>query len=157
MYSVTQHLDNLIRYISLVRENCIVIGKKLIAAGQIDFGRLLIAKGFEHDVSKFYGVEWDFLHTGPDTDKEKMSLAVHQHVRTNQHHPEYWGGIADMPPIAIAEMVADWGARSQEFGTSLKDWVTNVAITKYSINIESEEYRLIMKFIQLLTEDSFVK
>lgn len=62
-----------------------------------------------------------------------------------------------MPPIAIAEMVADWGARSQEFGTSLKDWVTSVAIAKYSINTESEEHRLIFKFIQLLTEDSFVK
>jgi hypothetical protein len=44
--------------------------------------RLLIARVFVHDATKFR--------------------------ETNQHHPEYWGGLHRMPDIAVAEMVCDW-------------------------------------------------
>lgn len=157
MYSLEEHLDNLIRHIDLVRSACLLLGKKHIKEGQIEFGRLIIAKGFEHDVSKFYGIEWDYMHTGPDADKEKLALAVHQHVRTNQHHPEYYGGIDKMPPLSIAEMVCDWYARSQEFGTSLKEWITTTAISRFNIDTESEQFKLINKYVNMLLESSFVK
>lgn len=157
MYTTSEHLDNLIRHIDLVREACTILGKRLIQRGEVDFGRLLIAKGYEHDVSKFYGIEWDFLHTGPDVDKDKLDLAIHQHVRTNQHHPEYWGGVANMPPIALSEMVCDWYARSQEFGTSLRDWIVEVGISRYNIIVDSDEHKLIQKYVDLLLQDSFKK
>jgi hypothetical protein len=152
-----EHLDNLIRHIELVREACILLGKRLIKSGRVEFGRLLIAKGFEHDVSKFYGIEWEYLHAGNDVDKEDLSLAVFQHIRTNQHHPEYWGNIENMPELAVAEMVCDWYARSQEFGTSFKDWVISSAVTKFSIDIDGEVYKWINKFISMLLVDSFVR
>ena len=157
MYSVDKHLDNLIRHIDLVREACVLLGKRMIDNGKVEFGRLVIAKGFEHDVSKFYGIEWDYLHSGPDAPKEQTELAIKQHVRTNQHHPEYWGGVCNMPPLAIAEMVADWYARSQEFGTCLRDWVEETAINRFEINKSSEEYKLIQEYIGILLEDSFRK
>ena len=28
-----------------------------------------------------------------------------------------------MPEISVAEMVCDWYARAQEFGTGLRDWI----------------------------------
>lgn len=157
MYTIEEHLDNVIRHINLVREACTLLGQRLIQRGEVEFGRLLIAKGFEHDVSKFYGIEWDFLHTGPDTDKTKMELAVQQHVRTNQHHPEYWGGVDKMPPIALAELICDWYARSQEFGTSLRDWIVKTGVPKFNIDVDSDEYKLIQKYLNLLLQDSFVK
>lgn len=157
MYSLEKHLDNLTRHITLVRESCLILGKKFIEEGRIEFGRILIARGFCHDVSKFYGIEWEYLHAGPDTPKEKLDMAVKQHVTTNDHHPEYYGGIDYMPDIAIAEMVADWSARSQEFGTSLKEWIVNTAIQKYSIDTEGKKYRFITKCVNMLYENSFVK
>lgn len=155
MFSTEEHLENLTRHIDLVRNACLLLGKKLIKQGRKDFGRLLIAKGFQHDVSKFYGVEWKYLHAGNDIPKDQLDFAIEQHVHTNSHHPEYWGGINNMPEIAIIEMVCDWYARAQEFGTSLMSWYVDNAIERFEIN-ESVQ-NVIVKYINLLTENSFVK
>ena len=157
MLTPREHLDNLVRHIDLVREACLILGKRLMDQGRVVFGRLLIARGFEHDVSKFYGIEWEYLHSGKDTPKEQLELAVKQHTRTNSHHPEYWGSVEDMPEIAVAEMVCDWYARSQEFGTSLRDWINTNAIDKFQIDLESEQHKWINKFVSILLEDHFVR
>jgi hypothetical protein len=157
MLSLEQHLDNLIRHIELVREACILLGKKLIANDRHYFGRLLIAKGFEHDTSKFYGIEWDYLHSGRDVPKDKIECAIRQHVYCNDHHPEFWNGVDHMPEIALAEMVCDWYARSQEFGTCLRDWINTTAVNKYQIDITSASYTSIQGFVDLLLEDPFIR
>jgi hypothetical protein len=149
------HLNNLVRHIELVREACLLLGQRLIREGRTEFGRILIARGFEHDVSKFFGIEWDYLHAGPDVPEEKLRLAIHQHVRTNSHHPEYWGGIELMPEIAVAEMVCDWYARSQEFGTGLREWIASNAIPKFNIDTSSEHYRWITTFVDMLLTPTF--
>lgn len=155
MFSHEEHLDNLIRHITLVREACTLLGKRLIAQGRKDFGRLLIARGFVHDATKFYGIEWDFLHAGPDVPKDSLTLAVKQHVRTNAHHPEYHGGVSHMGELDTAEMVCDWLARSQEFGTNIRDWVTDEAVEKFSIDLKSQQWKWIQEFLDLLLKDSF--
>lgn len=157
MLTPRDHLDNLVRHIDLVREACLLMGKRLMESGRIEFGRLLIAAGFQHDVSKFFGIEWNYLHAGRDIPKEQLELAIKQHTQTNSHHPEYWGGVGSMPEIAVAEMVCDWYARSQEFGTCLRDWITENAIDKFKIDLESEQYAWIVRFVNILLEDQFVK
>lgn len=157
MLNCEQHLDNLIRHIDMVRQAGVLLGRRLMERGRKDFGRLLIAKCYQHDVSKFYGIEWKYLHAGNDVPKIELDRAVTQHVETNQHHPEFWGGIENMPEIAVAEMVADWYARSQEFGTGLRSWITDKAIERFDIDTESEQYAWIMDFVDLLLEGSFVK
>lgn len=157
MLNISDHLDNLIRHIELVRGATTLLGKRLIAKGRIEFGRLLIAKGFEHDITKFYGIEWEYLHAGNDIPREQLALAVKQHVSVNSHHPEYWGGFENMPELAIAELVCDWYARSQEFGTCLRDWIIQTAIERFKIDAESEQYVWLTKFLDLLLEDSFVR
>lgn len=155
--SPQEHLDNLVRHIDLVRGACVLLGKRLMAQGRQEFGRILIARGFQHDVSKFSGIEWDYLHAGRDVPKDELELAVRQHVRTNSHHPEYWGGIENMPEIAVAEMVCDWYARSQEFGTGLRDWITTHAVERFNIAPEGEKYDWVQRFVELLLEDHFVR
>ncbi len=155
--SPQEHLDNLVRHIDLVRGACLLLGKRLMAQGRQEVGRILIARGFEHDVSKFSGIEWDYLHAGRDVPKEQLELAVRQHVRTNSHHPEFWGGIENMPEIAVAEMVCDWYARSQEFGTALRDWISTQAIDRFQIDLKGEQYQWIQNFLDLLLEDHFVR
>jgi hypothetical protein len=117
----------------------------------------LIAAGHQHDVSKFFGIEWNYLHAGRDIPFEQLSLAIRQHTETNSHHPEYWGGVDNMPEIAIAEMVCDWYARSQEFGTGLRDWIKQNAIQKFKIDLESDQMNWINKFVNILLEDHFVR
>lgn len=155
MYTYEQHLDNLIRHISLVREACTLLGKRLIGKGYKDFGRLLIMRGFTHDASKFMGIEWDFLHVGPDVERAKLDLAIKQHTRTNAHHPEFHGGIENMPPLDTAEMVCDWYARSQEFGTDLRVWFKQEAIERFGIIVDSDTYHKINGYIDILLTDSF--
>lgn len=157
MFTIDQHLDNLIRHINLVREACILLGKKLIATGEPVLGKLVIARGFCHDVSKFYGIEWDYLHCGPDVEKSNLDMAMKHHVFANKHHPEYWGGFDRMNELAIAELACDWLARSQEFGTSLRDWIEDTAIKKFNIDVDGKNYAILNKFLGLLLEDSFVK
>ena len=154
-FSEQEHLDNLLRHIELVRSACLLLAKRLIAKGRPEFGRILIARSLLHDASKFSGIEWDYLHAGKDIPKDQLELAVKQHVYTNDHHPEYWGSVENMPEICIAEMVCDWYARSQEFGTSLREWIEKEAIKRYQINTKSRQYKNIKKFVDLLLENSF--
>ncbi len=155
MLTPVEHLDNLVRHIELVRENGLLLGKKLIAKGQPEFGRILIANCFVHDASKFYGIEWEYLHAGKDVPEDKLKLAICQHVSTNSHHPEFYGGFEFMPAISIAEMVCDITARAQEFGTGLKDWIDDVFIEKHKINKRDRKYKQMMEYVNLLTENSF--
>lgn len=153
--TTVEHLDNLVRHIRLVQEATLLLGKRLIAAGREPFGRDLIKRGFVHDASKFHGIEWEFLHQGPDVPQEELRKAVVQHVTTNDHHPEYWGGIEKMPEIAVAEMVCDWYARSQEFGTGLREWFTQKASVKFRIRKNAKTWKRIQGFIDILLDNAF--
>ena len=157
MLSCEQHLDNLVRHIDMVRQIGFLLGKRLMKKGRKDFGRLLIGKCYQHDASKFHGIEWKYLHAGSDISKDDLEKAVKQLVETNSHHPEYWGGVQNMPEIAVAEMVCDWYARSQEFGTGLREWIKDVAIEKFNIDTRSDQYVWITRFVDILLEDSFLK
>lgn len=148
----------LLRHIKLVQDACEVIGTKLIESGEIELGKNLIAKSLIHDNSKFYGLEWTILMSYDeykDDDVEKLEMAIFQHINTNDHHPEYWGDINSMPKICIAEMVADWYARSNEFGTDLRKWIKNTALEKYNISPHGVKYKEIKKFVDLLLEKPF--
>lgn len=155
MFTYEEHLDNLIRHITLVREACSLMGKRLIAQGRKDLGRLLIMRGHMHDVSKFTGIEWDFLHVGSDVDPVDLDHAVKQHVRTNPHHPEYHGGVENMTPLDLTEMVCDWYARAQEFGTDLRQWVKKEAVDRFQIDLKGPEWKWIQECIDLLLKDYF--
>lgn len=153
MLTVEEHIDNLIRHIRMVQDNCVLLGKKMIDMGRAPFGRNLIANGFQHDVSKFCGVEWSYLHQGQEVPLERLKEAIAQHQETNPHHPEHHGGISEMSDLYVAEMVCDWFARSQEFGTCLRDWITESAVPKF--NIGEEDLKRVMYFVDLLIPPPF--
>lgn len=156
MLSFEEHIDNLVRHIELVREAGLLLAKRLANRGQKDFARMLLANIFVHDASKFSGIEWDYLHSG-DCPVDKLQLAIKSHVQTNLHHPEAWGGFNKMPDIFLAELTCDWYARAQEFGTGLKDWIRDEAIDKFQIDINSDNYKKVMEFVDLLLVNYFSK
>jgi hypothetical protein len=62
-----------------------------------------------------------------------------------------------MPDIYVAEMIADWKARSSEFGTSLREWIDNGAAARFGYTKEDKVYSVIMKFTSLLLDKPFTQ
>lgn len=150
-----KHLRSVKRHIGLVQDACDLLGTKLIEAGEVDFGKNLIANGLKHDSSKLTGIEWLYLRNDPP-DKHLLKVALQQHVTTNMHHPEYWDSdISKMPELYVAEMVADWWARSSEMGTNLREWFLKEGCSKYEIPKNGTVYKRIKKYIDMLFEDNF--
>ena len=98
---IFQKLTIVISHIDKVRKNCIKLGFILIKMGETQLGRTLIANGMIHDNSKFTGIEFEHLFKGDDL----LSESVKHHQLVNPHHPEYWGGIHNMPEVYLIEMV----------------------------------------------------
>ena len=153
MSDTLQKITSIWRHIEEVQKNCFFIAEKLIANGQEELARQLLTNSLIHDQSKFRGIEWEYLNGA--CDEEKLKLAIHQHNTTNPHHPEYWDGIHSMPEVFVAELVADWKARSSDFGTSLPEWIDNGAAERFKYNKKQIIYKKIMKFTNLLLEKPF--
>ncbi len=149
-----KHLDDVMHHIKNVQDNCFILGRKLIQTGEVELGRMLIANSLIHDNSKFYGIEWEFMD--PDTtNKAGLKNAVKHHAKTNPHHPEYWDGIEKMPKVYVYEMVADWKARSEEFGSDLRAYINGQALKKYNFTKESAIYKLIMDIVNMICAKPF--
>ena len=148
-----KRLHSLVRHIEHVKDNCRLLADRL---GEDDFSKRLIANSYIHDQSKFHGIEWEYLADNTviyiGKDKEAFDAALAQHVHGNPHHPEYWGGIYEMPKIFIAEMVGDWFARSQEFGTDLREWITEKARDKFKFNCQCKVYKQIKEFVDIMLD-----
>jgi hypothetical protein len=115
-----------------------------------------MANSMLHDNSKFRGVEWEFLNEAAKAaHPEKFEAALLQHRFTNPHHPEYWAGIDNMPSVYLAEMVCDWKARSDEFGTDLREWVKEKATKQWSFTTSGRVYKEIKEYLDLLLDQRF--
>ena len=150
-----EKVDRLIRHISNVQEGCQVLGKKFINKGDVEFGIRLITLGQIHDLSKWSGIEWDYIVMGDFNGEAK--LAAQHHARTNPSHPEYWGTIDLMPKIYVAEMCCDWLARANEFGTDVWGYVKEKAIPRYKISPQGKVYKWIKEFFDMLLEKPFIE
>lgn len=149
-------LRELIRHVRHVQDACIKMAEVLIERGESEFARTLVANAFVHDQTKFRGIEWDAIGCrNGESDEHDKQLAITQHQRTNLHHPEYWQTIHKMPEIYVAEMVADWWARSVEFGTDLKKWIETTAMPKYGFTKNHKIWRTIRKYVDILLERPF--
>jgi hypothetical protein len=146
-----EKIELVFNHIKNVQRNCYKLGIKLMKRGEIELGRNLISNGQIHDNSKFKGIEFDHLFYGDPLLQE----VVKHHQSINPHHPEYWGGIKNMPKVYVAEMVCDWYARSTEFGTGIKDWIENVALKKFDFSHEDPVYEAIQDMLSLVLDANF--
>ena len=54
---------------------------------------------------------------------EQVKQAIHHHVTTNRHHPDFHVDPNDMSEVDLIEMVCDWTAMAQELGEgSARGW-----------------------------------
>lgn len=175
------------RHIALVQKYC----KKIFDLDPVKY-KDLIERGKEHDQSKFESLErepyifvgWDYKCKDdgikfdvPKDIKEKMSKATEHHVKTNEHHPEFWDPNKDkretinredrdkkpkeivdatkMDDISIAEMVADWCGMSEEKGNTPKEWANKNIEVRW--NFTPSQRILIYRLINRAWEDPINK
>lgn len=150
-----EKLDSVLRHIAHVRDNCILLGKRLIARGEQEFGLKLIQRGLMHDSSKLNILEFKWLNQTADKDKLKIAIEYHQY--SNDHHVESWGSIELMPRIALAELVCDIKARSEEFGQDIRKYLNEEFNKKHGLTPRSRVSKIIKDFLDLLVEPSFKK
>ena len=141
----------IIKHMRLVDQNCCTIAKKLLPTRQ-SFALKLIEQGRMHDQSKLWDFEFTHLWKGAPEFKE----ALRQHRYQNPHHPEFWSNnIRKMPEIFIAEMVCDLAARSQEFGTDLREYIFGPFAVKHSFTREDKIGKDIEYIVDLLLTPAF--
>jgi hypothetical protein len=157
MFSQEKHLDDLLRHKEKVKDAAILLGKRLMERGKSELGKQIIVRGFTHDVSKFHGLEWEFLHAGNDVEPDDLALAMKQHQCFNPHHPEYWGGMENMDQVSVGELCCDWLARSQERGTALREWIKEHGNGRFHLEECAQQKVWMTEFIDILLEDAFVK
>ena len=164
-----ERLSELNRHITNVQESAYLLTERLVKRGQ-DRDRVLahdlITNVQQHDHSKFNGIEWLYLHDDvrdsgvTEADKKlnqnRFKMAWYQHVTTNEHHPEYWSGINNMPEVYIAEMVCDWKARSNEFGSDLREWIKTSATKRFGFKTAGKTYKKIKEFVDLLLDSECI-
>lgn len=151
-----EKIEGITRHIRLVQDNCFKLAKGLHALGETEFARKLIARSMVHDNSKFSGIEWAYLHRGVE-DQDAWKLAHMQHVSTNDHHPEFYENTdhSQMSRLAVAEMICDWKARSDEFGSDLKSWINECAYPRYNIPKSGKIAKWIKGFLEILLDKPF--
>ena len=140
-----EHVERVCRYLTLLAE---VTG----------YGEELIERARVHDASKFgpeeripyvWLTEYHRLRRNgepfeyPECVAERVKLAIHHHVTTNRHHPEFHADPNDMSDVDLIEMVCDWTAMAQEFGQdggSARGWADKTVGKRVAFNAKKRRF-----------------
>lgn len=81
----------------------------------------------------------------PEGVAEWVKGAIHHHVTTNRHHPEFHADPNDMSDVDLIEMVCDWTAMAQEFGEgSARGWAEKTIGTRVAFSVEKRRFIFLM-------------
>ena len=142
--------------------------KKLVELGAIPEEDIDLARVAKHDADKLIPKNLErqalrFTNSGtisPEAEKE-INDVIREHVKTNPHHSEYWGGpgvdhlskgvdCTKEPDTYLYEMVADWMATAEERGTKCIDWFNKCIPERWIYN--EHQCDLIKRCIGLLNK-----
>lgn len=113
---------------------CNLFADYLEKEGFIEDANELRKRAIIHDNSKILNKDEFRALTGIINDKSclkdsssKLSSfkqdAIELHWQHNEHHPEHFENVEDMPRLARMEMVCDWAARSIQYNTNLLEFL----------------------------------
>lgn len=146
-------LNSIIRHIKRVEDNCNIIAQKLWETNY-PFALEMVRRGRIHDASKLEDFEFKYLWKN----SLKFEEALKHHHSLNSHHPEYYqNGIYGMNEADLAEMVCDVLARSQEFGSDIKEWLFIEAPKRYGFEGDLELIGKLKYYLDLLLTPKFEK
>lgn len=136
------------------------------------------SKFHEPEFSPYQHIAWQYHmkdlgkeYDPPADTKDKMNAATEHHIKRNSHHPEYWTNetsnlinrenrdkppekminASKMPDVAIAEMVSDWLAISEEKSTDPIEWADKNVNVRWKFTPEQT------KLIYTLIKDIYKK
>lgn len=129
-----------------------------LLAAVTDYGPELLERAKTHDTSKF-GLEERIPYVWlteyhrcrrngepfeyPQGVVETVKQAVHHHVTSNRHHPEFHADPNDMSEVDLIEMVCDWTAMAQEFGQdggSARGWADKTVGKRVAFNADKRRF-----------------
>ena len=87
----------------------------------------------------------------PEGIEDSVKRAIHHHVTTNRHHPEFHADPNDMTDVDLIEMVRDWTAMAQEFGQdggSARGWADKTIGECVAFNADRRQF--IYQIIEML-------
>jgi hypothetical protein len=151
------------------REHIERVRRCLVLMAQVtEYGEELLARADVHDASKF-GPEQRIAYVWlteyhrcrrngepfeyPEGVADTVKRAIHHHVTTNRHHPEFHDDPNDMSGVDLIEMVCDWTAMAQEFGQdggSARGWADKTIGKRVAFN--EEKRRFIYRMIEALDQ-----
>ena len=79
----------------------------------------------------------------PEGMAEKVQRAIHHHVTSNRHHPEFHADPNQMSDVDLIEMVCDWTAMAQEFGQdggSARGWADKTIGKRVAFNADKRRF-----------------
>lgn len=153
--------DNVVHK-QIVLDKCLLLAEYFIRNDNMELGLNLIRRGATHDNSKFSKEEFDKLVNIISSDTEKCfrdaktklneteRKAIEHHWKSNRHHPEYFDNSDDMTELDIIEMVCDWAARSEQYGTNLIDFVKERQHNRFKFS--AELYNKIEMYCELIVK-----
>jgi hypothetical protein len=158
-FSDLEQIEYIVEHKFNVIQNGIKISKWFVENGDSLLGRHLIVRIYQHDLSKFFGIQWKYLRRNSDEiDKNCLALAVEEHSSSflNLHHPEAFGGLGYMSDIDLAEMACDLASRSSEMKTDLHEYLTNKFAKRFvASDNDKKQFAKLVKFCSLLSERPF--
>ncbi len=157
------------------REHIDLVRRNLAALASLpDYPQAMLDRGEIHDESKFIPPErtpyiWltEFhrrrqkgeAFTYPDGVEAQVKAAIHHHVTTNRHHPEFHTSPDDMSDIDLIEMVCDWTAIAQELGdnrSSARQWADRTIGNREHFNFGEAKKQFIYRVIDDLDRQLIV-
>jgi hypothetical protein len=138
----------------------------LLLADVTEFGAELVERAKVHDASKRSVEEripyvWltEFHRRRragqpleyPEGVAESVKRAIHHHVTSNRHHPEFHADATEMSNVDLIEMVCDWTAMAQEFGQdggSARGWADKTIGNRDTFS--ADQRRFIYEMIERL-------
>lgn len=162
-----RHINLVQKYAKLIEDNFPILNGLYNQSLKHDANKLV-----EPYITPYIHISWMYKmkQEGKPTYKIPNNIddneASESHVKTNQHHPEYWSSqtnvinredrdkpqelinATNMPYMSIAEMVADWAAMSEELGEGTpKTWAKKNINIRWKFTKDQEEliYKIIDK------------
>lgn len=155
-YGITQRMYNHFEkrtreHIDRVNKNARIISDFLNIYDSAFNTEFFLSNVKNHDSSKFYsyiypGYVWinafyNLKMEYPSENIKKLAeYSSKKHYTLENHHPEHHISPTNMNIYNLSEMVCDWHAMSQEYGTSTKEWFHNKALKKYSFDESQKEF-----------------
>ena len=141
----------IVAHIQRVHENGIKLCEELIKESRERFARRVQVEIFKHDLSKLEDFEFSRLSSQKE---DEIKVGVEHHRTVNPHHIQFYDDYKQIPEVQLACMACDLKARSEEFGSDVKQYFKKFCADN-EITTNTNFYKKVTGFLNLIIEDKF--